>query len=240
MTEHRSGCLVCGKDLVYEGTARPLRCVYCNREFRSNVACEEGHYVCDGCHSAPANQVIRQFCIESDSRDPVRMAITLMRHPSVRMHGPEHHFLVPAVLVSAYYNLIGKGEEKAERIAEAEARSAHVLGGFCGTHGSCGAAIGAGLFVSIVTDTTPLSRETWRLSNLVTSRALAIIAEHGGPRCCKRTSLLAILEAARFAEEHLGVRFEAAAEPVCEFSPMNKECIGKGCPFHKVRSDAEK
>ncbi len=30
------------------------------------------------------------------------LAIRLMRLPAVKMHGPEHHFLVPAVLLAAY------------------------------------------------------------------------------------------------------------------------------------------
>jgi hypothetical protein len=32
------------------------------------------------------------------------MALNLMKNPQIKMHGPEHHFLVPAVLLAAYYN----------------------------------------------------------------------------------------------------------------------------------------
>ncbi|MGR4064590.1 MAG: DUF5714 domain-containing protein, partial [Vulcanimicrobiaceae bacterium] len=39
----------------------------------------------------------------------LRMAITLMQNPVVNMHGPEHHFLVPAVLLAAYMLPMARG-----------------------------------------------------------------------------------------------------------------------------------
>ena len=47
--------------------------------------------------------------------------------------------------------------------------------------GSCGAAISAGIFVSIVTKSTPLGSDAFDLANTMTSRALARIGEAGGP-----------------------------------------------------------
>ena len=38
----------------------------------------------------------------------------------------------------------------------------------------------------------PLAKESWGLSNMLTSCALAAIAEAGGPRCCKRDSYKSI------------------------------------------------
>ena len=38
------------------------------------------------------------------------MAIEIMKSPMINMHGPEHHFLVPAVLITSYYNI--KDEKK--------------------------------------------------------------------------------------------------------------------------------
>ena len=101
-----------------------------------------------------------------------------------------------------------------EKIAKARQRAEHVLGGFCGFYGNCGAAVGTGIFMSLITDATPLSHEEWRLSNLMTARSLLTIAHAGGPRCCKRNSFLAIAEAVRFAQERFGVEM-AAPPPAC-------------------------
>jgi hypothetical protein len=48
-----------------------------------------------------ANDFIEKYCIVSDESDPLAMALTLMRNPALTMHGPEHHFLVSAVLITA-------------------------------------------------------------------------------------------------------------------------------------------
>ena len=40
------------------------------------------------------------------------MALTLMKSPSLKMHGPEHHFLIPAVLLCALYNAKAEPGEK--------------------------------------------------------------------------------------------------------------------------------
>ena len=231
--EHKSGCLYCGKELLYLDRPEELSCIYCKGTFTSQARCVDSHFVCDACHSLSANDLIERFTIESVSRDPLEMAITLMKSPSVKMHGPEHHFLVPAVLLSAFYNASGRPEEKEARIKKARQRAEHVLGGFCGFYGACGAAVGTGIFVSVVTDATPLSKEEWRLSNLLTAQSLHAIAEAGGPRCCKRDSFLAIQEALASVKDQLHVEMGTApADLKCEFHLMNKECKKAECRFY--------
>ena len=67
----------------------------------------------------------------------------------------------------------------------------------------------------------------------MTARSLLIIAEAGGPRCCKRNSFLAISEAVRFSEEELRVRMESGPASInCEFHDLNKECRKSACPFY--------
>jgi hypothetical protein len=228
-TEYRSGCLVCGSDLVYETANRELSCSFCKQTFSSNVSCENGHYICDDCHSKPALELIKTFCIHSTSVKPTEMATEIMRSPQVRMHGPEHHYLVPAVLISAYCNATAE-PSKTFRIHLASPRAEKVPGGFCGTHGNCGAGVGTGIFISVITGATSLSKEEWRLSNRMTGQSLMLIADHGGPRCCKRCTYLAIQEATRFVKEHFDVQLEET--PVsCEFHENNKECLEKECPF---------
>jgi hypothetical protein len=159
------------------------------------------------------------------------MAITLMKDRRLKMHGPEHHFLVPAVLLAAYCHATGRSrDERAGLIAKARTRAEEVKGDSCGFNGNCGAAVGTGIFVSLVTGTTPLSRAEWRLANLMTSESLRAIADLGGPRCCKRDVFPALREAVSFLKTELAAALPAEEPVVCEFSPLNRECLKEECP----------
>jgi hypothetical protein len=232
-TRHRSGCLVCGKELVYLDSPEPGTCAICGTVRETDARCRDGHMVCDRCHALPAEDLIAQFCSHSGGTDPLAMAITLMRNPVIAMHGPEHHFLVPAVLIAAYYNARGEPELKAAKIRMARNRAELVKGGFCGFLGDCGAAVGTGIFISIITGATPLSREEWLLTNLCTAETLREIALHGGPRCCKRNLFLAIRSAVHFVRDHMDLTMPIAGEIRCEFFPLNRECRTTECPFYQ-------
>ncbi len=218
---------------MYRQEGEDALCFYCKETYRSNVSCEAGHYVCDRCHSLAANDIIEQYCLKSTSADPVEMAIHLMHHPRVKMHGPEHHFLVPAVLISACHNVAhGDRAGKEGDLRKARQRAEKVPGGFCGFYGDCGAAVGTGIAVSVLTGATPLSRKEWRLANLMTAKSLFAIAAHGGPRCCKRNSFLAIREAVSFLQESPGISLSPGGELRCGFHHLNKECLAEECPFY--------
>jgi hypothetical protein len=177
-------------------------------------------------------ELIENYCIASKSEDPLELALTLMRNPNVKMHGPEHHFLVPAVLLAAYYNSKEDPDEKATKIRMAKKRASQILGGFCGFYGDCGAAVGTGIFMSLITNATPLSVAEWKLANLITAKSLFAIARYGGPRCCKRSTYLALIEAVDFLKENLGVTLKVKKGLECEFSDLNKECLKENCSFY--------
>lgn len=230
--ESKSKCLICGSELEYKIEAEKLKCYYCGKIYFSNAKCKNGHYVCDECHSKGANDIILSYCKESNSKNPLKMSKDLMKHTSIKMHGPEHHFLVPAVLISSFCNT--KNIEKSEKIIkleESKKRAKNVLGGFCGLYGACGAGIGTGIFISVITGATPLSKESWKLSNFMTSKSLYSIADNGGPRCCKRDSFLAIEEAVNFVEENLNVKLEKEEKFYCEFSKFNNQCLKNNCKY---------
>jgi hypothetical protein len=237
--EHKTGCLLCGAELVYLLQTETLTCQFCRQSFSADVRCANGHYICDTCHSQSADGFILQQCLASQTTDPFALAVELMDSPFVKMHGPEHHFLVPAVLLTAYYSESGEPEQKAKKLTQARQRAEKVPGGFCGSHGNCGAAVGTGIFISLVTGSTPLAKREWQLSNLMTARSLLVIANHGGPRCCKRNSFLALGEAVDFIAEQFGVQLDGSAEIACHFSPLNGECRGVECPYF-AGSDSEK
>ncbi|MCK4717470.1 MAG: SAM-dependent methyltransferase, partial [Thermoplasmata archaeon] len=107
---HPTGCPICGKELKYLDRSEPMECHYCKEQGASNTRCVYGHFICDSCHSSSANDMIEKFCITTTLCDPIEIMMKMMRHPSVKMHGPEHHFLVPAALLAAYYNVVGDEE----------------------------------------------------------------------------------------------------------------------------------
>ena len=224
---HKSGCFICGKDLVYKDKSEQLTCFYCGKQFSANVTCSEGHYVCDSCHAASANDLIETLCISTTCENPLELAESIMVHPEFKMHGPEHHFLVPAVLLAAYYNKAKLYLKKGTAIKEARKRAELILGGFCGTHGNCGSATGVGIFVSLINGNTPLAGKEWKEANMMTALSLSSIAEHGGPRCCKRNVFLAIETVIKNFPNY----FQNDKSIKCRFYKNNKECKGKKCPY---------
>lgn len=154
----------------------------------------------------------------------------MMDMPFCHMHGPEHHIMVGAALLTAYRNA-GGDIDLPKALGEMVSRGSKVPGGACGFWGACGAAISTGMFISIITGSTPLKNEAWGHSNLMTSRSLARLGEIGGPRCCKRNSYMSILTAVDYAEEVTGVRMQKP-NIVCRHMSSNSQCIGSRCPFH--------
>ncbi len=225
--KHVNGCLVCGEELVYDAVPQERECLICHRRFVSNAACPHGHYVCDACHEAGGVSMVQSVCLNAPDRDPLAVLLRLMALPDVHLHGPEHHVLVGSALLTA--SLSGsllQGVEMARR-------GQQVPGGACGFWGCCGAAVSAGMYVSIVTGSTPLKGREWGLSNLMTARALQAIGTLGGPRCCKRDSFTAVKEAVAFTAENLDIRMELPERIVCTYSPLNAQCLGAACPYNK-------
>jgi len=229
---YKTGCLICGLELTYLSADGKLRCEYCGKSFDADVCCINNHYICDRCHSLEPNGLIEQYCRTTQLKDPHRIAITLMKNPLINMHGPEHHFLVPATLLAAWYNKHKNTVMKDAAIITARRRAEDLKGGVCGSLGACGAAIGTGIFISLITGATPLSREEWRLANLMTSESLKVIAENGGPRCCKRNSFLAIDAAISYLKTHFATELSVENKIICEFAILNPECLGEECCYY--------
>jgi hypothetical protein len=229
---YKTGCLICGFELTYMTDEQKFNCEYCNKTFSTDVCCINNHYVCDSCHSLAPNDLIEQFCRTTPIKDPFLIAATLMKNPRINAHGPEHHFLVPAALLAAWYNRHVNPFLKDAAIIKARRRAEEIKGGICGTLGACGAAIGTGIFISLITGATPLSKEEWRLANLMTSEALEVIAKNGGPRCCKRNSFLAINKAIDFLKTNFATELPKEKKIICEFTFLNPECLGEECCFY--------
>ena len=221
-------CLICKAPLTYLEKDEMMECAVCHKQELSKTRCVEGHYVCSDCHTQGMDSIFG-LCLSETSRDPIVILEKMMSMPFCHMHGPEHHVMVGAALLTAYKNAGGEVDLQ-KALHEMYRRGKAVPGGACGFWGACGAGVSAGQFVSIVTSSTPLAVEPWGLSNRMTAKALESIGKVGGPRCCKRDSYLAILAAIDFVAEQLNVRMEKSM-PVCSRSGQNNQCIGKRCPF---------
>ncbi len=207
-----------------------MKCAVCHSRSRGKTRCVNGRLYAVAMTATPRGWAsVFGLCLAETSADPIAILRRMMDLPFCHMHGPEHHVMVGAALLTAYKNAGGPLElERA--LGEMYRRGKEVPGGACGFWGACGAGISAGQFLAIATKSTPLAVEPWGLSNQMTARALDSIGKVGGPRCCKRDSFLAILAAVDFAREQLGVEMERTV-PLCSYSAQNNQCIGGRCPF---------
>ena len=238
MTREKGACLVCGKQIAYFEKSEEMECMICHEKFSSHASCEDGHYICDDCHARKGIEIIIEECGKSVSRNPIELMQKIMDNPYIYMHGPEHHVMAGAVLLTAYYNS-GGAIDLVQALNEMKSRGNEYPGGSCGFWGCCGAAVSTGMCMSIITKATPLTGESWRLSNQMTSRALAAIAELGGPRCCKRNSFTAVREAVRFMNQTLSAKMELPDNIYCGFSRENEQCLQVHCPYFQVQKAIE-
>ncbi len=233
LTPHRSGCLVCGEALVYFQTDKNKSCHYCGETGPANAQCTNGHFVCDACHRGDAVEIIKQVCLHTQEQDPLVLMQTIRSHPTFHVHGPEHHALVPAVLLAAIRNnghLVSD-----DQILTGIQRGQTIAGGACAFLGACGAAIGVGIAFSVLTGATPYDGEKRQAAQRVTQKTLERIASYTAPRCCQRDSWLALQVAAEFIKETFGVTLKLDDTFFCQQFAQNKECIHDQCPLWPKR-----
>ena len=137
---------------------------------------------------------ITAFCLNFfDSEKPaapLEMLECIWQDSGIAMHCPEHHYLLPAVLLTSVRRQLGDERQLLEQdLAVALERADNVLGGFCGNYGACGAAVGCGIFLSILTGTSPHSVQNWAQVNLITAEALTAIAGVDGPAAASATPI---------------------------------------------------
>lgn len=226
--ENFLGCLVCGAELIYSpDMSFNAECYYCGKTELTTVFCLEGHYVCNECHRKDILELVEQMCIDSDLTDRIELALCIFDVPTLHMHGPEYHSIVPAVLVSAYGNSTNNKDTQA--IKEAILRGKAIIGGICGTHGVCGACIGVGVAYSIIHKVTPYLKVQRGEANRMTALALNAISRFGGPRCCKRDSITAIETAIQHFECFAGTR---ESRYICSQYLYNNTCLHYMCPYY--------
>ena len=186
-----------------------------------------------------------------DERDPMEMYEALMvdlesrwtASPKLPFHGPWHHALTGAILLTALRN---NGHEEAfgdrdedgpdtsvdHRICESIKRGLMIPGGTCGFHGVCGAGAGAGLAVAMVCNSTPFSDDERRHGLETNAEAMKRIAKVGGPRCCALSTYISLSLGAK-ALTRLGYPIPSPhLAGRCKRHSKNPQCHGIRCPCY--------
>ena len=83
-----------------------MECAICHKKEPSKTRCVKGHYVCNDCHTQGMDSIFG-LCLSETSKDPVAIVRRMMDLPFCHMHGPEHHVMVGAALLTAYKNAGG-------------------------------------------------------------------------------------------------------------------------------------
>ena len=179
-------------------------------------------------------EMLKEKCLAAETRDPVAFAVTLMQLDGVRMHGPEHHILDGAALLTALHGA-GAEFDLSAALDELIRRGLTMPGASCGFWGMCGSASSVGAALSILHKTGPLSDDQYYKDNMeLVSKALSRIAAVGGPRCCKRNAFLSLGTAVDFIKERCGIALEKR-EVRCPFTAKNPDCLKERCPFFPGR-----
>ena len=171
-------------------------------------------------------------CLQETSKNPIDIFNNIAQMDFIRIHGPEHHVLDGAALLTAFYNA-GANIDLQKSLVELMKRGLQMPGATCGMWGVCGAVSSMGAALSIIDGTGPLSTDdSWGKHMEFTSKAIGSLAKVGGPRCCKRDAFLAFYNAVNFVNENYSVKLESSRIE-CLFSDKNEQCIKERCPFYR-------
>ena len=221
-------CLVCKAPREYQNDDIERACEVTTRKEKTKTRCINGHYVCNECHMQGMDSLLG-LCLNEASKNPVDILDKMMAMPFCHMHGPEHHVMVGMALLTAYKNS-GGDIDLEKSLIEMNSRGRSVPGGACGFWGACGAGISTGMFVSIITGSTPLRTTTCVLHTKRTAKAVAASGVVSGPHCREIDCASFISLSVALVREHMGIEMEKA-DIVCSYSRQNNQCIGKRCPF---------
>ncbi len=226
----RSGCMLCGTELEYRSEEQIASCVYCGESFSSAMCCPEGHFVCDGCHAAGSRDLLQKVCLASHETDMVELMHRIRSHPSFSVHGPEHHGMVPGVILAACRNAGATISD--EQILRGIRRGAKIPGGACGYMGVCGASAGLGSAFGVLLESTPRKASERQTVLRAVARVTEEIASYAAARCCQRDCYVALKVAADLAPSIAKVSPVAEIDLRCNQIDLNPDCIGESCPLH--------
>jgi hypothetical protein len=234
VNDSKFSCVVCGK-MLHETAGETLQCTYCGQREKSDFTCENNHYVCEPCRICTPTEIIHKTCLACPLDDPLSLANLLMHHPAFPMFGPEHHLLVPAILLTVAHNA---GHEVAldSLLRRSMKRAARFGLGSCASMGVCGAAVGVAIAVSLLIGadyTKPKERKTVLQAS---ASALTAMTSLPAPRCCKASVYSSLSVGTAYLRREMGLSIPSFSCPTCQFQEHNAECMRNECPFFEPSS----
>ncbi len=230
-------CILCGDELNILKEGYNTICDYCGKPSKIFNECNSKHFICNECLSIDKYEFIIDKCLNYNGIDPIKLSVDIMNSPLIKMHGTDHHFIVPAVMLTCSYNYQNKNQNLKEKLEIIKDRALKETSSYCTYKaGTCGAAFGTGVFLSVFLDRTPFSEDEWTDSNHIIADSLKNIANSPGPKCCKRDTYLSILASINFLKEKYAIELESS-QPKCTFSLRNKTCGREECEFFNLAND---
>lgn len=125
-------------------------------------------------------QAIIEACVKEKETNPLAVFRHVAGQDFVRIHGPEHHVLDGACLLTALHNA-GMEFDLEEMLQKLRREGLQMPGAMCGHWGVCGAVASVGAALALLEGTGPLTTgSSWGSHMTCTSRALANLAAMGG------------------------------------------------------------
>ncbi len=227
-------CILCGEIANKPDHEFKTRCDVCGKYARAALICNGNHAICENCVNIPTEIFIQNACLQYEGTDPMVLLVDIMNSPKVRMHGPEHHYIVPATLLTCVANYEGKRDELEEKLQQLVLRVRDESPSSCTFRaGVCGAAIGTGIFLSMYLGRDASIDDEWSQTNKIVADSLSNVLDTPGPRCCKRDSYLSVIASANFLRDRFAIDLPLSVGK-CTFSARNKSCGHEECNFYSI------
>ncbi|MDA8227730.1 MAG: DUF5714 domain-containing protein [Desulfitobacterium hafniense] len=220
--------------MEYFDKGKKLTCFKCGRQEVANICCSIGHYVCDKCHGQGVIDLVKDYVLSCESKNPLEIAETLMGYDDqVPMLGCENAWIAAGALIAAIRNeeSITVTEDQILEVLSRTTRQA--IGGYCGLTGVCGIAVAIGACFSVLHGAAcPKDQETATTMKVV-AKMVNTIANETGPCCCKNFVRKSLTEAVKLAKEHLGVSLQMDNESIiCKYVERHPHgCRKEKCSY---------
>ena len=224
-------CPLCKKKISRLDEEIEGRCDICTKIGMINCRCADGHQFCKECTENLIRARVKQICKASTAKNPYCVLEESFKDDIIASRFLKNHILVGSALATAYNNCLKEKIDLEPVLDEIMRRGALIPPKACGHAGDCGAAVSAGIFYSVITDTHPLTPgEQWGEVAILTGTCLVDLGKIGGPRCCNRGTMVAMRNSVQQVKEKLGVEMEWK-DIKCRHKDWNKNCKGETCPY---------
>jgi hypothetical protein len=178
------------------------------------------------------------ICLTTPETDMIALLQEIRGHPAIPLHGPEHHMLVPGVILAAYRNL--GGEVSPEMLRTALRRGRSGARRLVRLHRGLRRRAGCGHRLQPAPGGQ--SGEGRRTPTGAANHPGGAPGTIGfaAARCCQRDSWLALTKAAELSRDYLPIALRAEAPLYCTQARQNRECLGTACPLWEGVSMAAK